>query len=71
VRDIWLSKAGLAQETFINREKAQELSSLGERCSVRDLEQSFAALMQAYTYLEQNINLKLVAAYLTNTLVRR
>lgn len=63
-RDIYLLKSGLAQAELINYDRRQDLSLQASRFSFLELNRAVSSLIEALSYLEHNINKKLLLYYL-------
>ena len=59
-RDIYILKAGMAQEELINSDRKIELAQSASRLSFLDLDAIFMNITNAVSYLEQNVNTRLL-----------
>ncbi|MCM8795561.1 MAG: DNA polymerase III subunit delta' [Candidatus Omnitrophica bacterium] len=70
LRDIYLLKMGLSPLELINFDRKTELSVLAEHFSFMDLDHIFNFISDAFLYLEENVNPRLLLAYLKMELWR-
>ena len=59
-RDIYLLKLGLAEREVINSDRSPELTQGARRLSFSDLDMIFANISTAMSYLEKNVNMRLL-----------
>lgn len=63
-RDIYILKAGLPYDEIINLDRKAELSKQAQRFSFSDLEAALNVISDSLSYLERNVNLKLIQSTL-------
>ncbi len=63
-RDIYLTKAGLAHSEIINLDRKEELLKLMTHYSWLDLDVALDTISDSFSYLEHNINIKLLLSNL-------
>ena len=59
-RDIYLVKTGLSHQELINLDRKKELLRLMQNFSFSGLDEIFNSITSALSYLEQNVNIKLL-----------
>ncbi|MDD5255925.1 MAG: DNA polymerase III subunit delta' C-terminal domain-containing protein, partial [Candidatus Omnitrophica bacterium] len=69
-RDVYLLKTGLPYSDIINLDRKEELSRCARGYSFTDLDAIFGNISAALTYLERNVNVKLLMSNLKASLKR-
>jgi DNA polymerase-3 subunit delta' len=64
LRDIYLAKTGVDPAGMINFDRRQDLAKLSQRLTFAELEDGFGLIVNALSYLEANINTKLLVSHL-------
>lgn len=63
-RDLYLMKSGISEDCLINRDRSDELQSMSRGYSLARLDSSMNIVSNSFSYVDRNVNIKLILSNL-------